>query len=778
MSTLLQDNDVWVVKLTLYFKTGASSTSYYFSDRYYDEGELYSGSPQIYPLLVEPVIAQRGVGQQVAIKYSTTVRLYANTSFGSVTQKLFDKKNDYDFHNADCQLLWYPKADDAIATHSDSVNIRQTLQVSGFNVTGDILELNCDDTWYKNEEFSRLIDVDKMVAEDNRTADLKDYVNGQYGAIPFGENVIIDTFVTELVKQGGSIFGDTDLITFLGFDFESYRIKGVIYHYIQNRRVDQDARKYFTLDSPNKVAFQAYDSTSTVNAYAHRADAYKFQPANDTALSLVRCYMRSTGSFTEADGDIKVSIYLAADKGAEATFVGSPLGQASFDPKAVSDDTGDNWYYGYFDPAVVLSKNVEYLVVWEWTGSDLTTNYPSLIYDNTYTGSDTFFMNDGGSFQDATATIGGPVMFGNGLWQGYTGSPVVAAAVNRGTGDEEIFSTYAVSSEGNSSTPADAYYRDFNLKAQVYGITDDGSGTYTGSAGAVIKNPADVIRFILGITTNPSIDSSAFDTARTVFSDRGMELAFAVDTKTDVDGLIVDICTQVGCVVYKTRNGDMTIKVPATLDGLFDYTLDEARLRNDFRFIGMSGLPHDRVLNDFEITYSRNELSTKDEPALIRRSQQELFESKYKLNASNSSDDDTYYEGLCDTSVNKYGKRSVRTAFDKISGATNVRKSVKYLCERWSALPERLVYEVPMGTHNAVDLFDDVKALSFDLPDDLSAGELVRINNNSDECLVYNEGVPTYVCSEGIVEAQVVEIIENGSYLQLICETVNSFHNL
>src|SRR5690242_20570777 len=129
MSTLFNDIDVEVVKLTLTPKAGGSTVDYYFAVDYWPIGSVYATNPTFYPLLVAGPAAQRAVGPVSWVPQGTQIQLYGDSHLDRHGFSLLDLFTIYEIHNAAVQILYYPKALAATTTHSDTANIRQRLQV-------------------------------------------------------------------------------------------------------------------------------------------------------------------------------------------------------------------------------------------------------------------------------------------------------------------------------------------------------------------------------------------------------------------------------------------------------------------------------------------------------------------------------------------------------------------------------------------------------------------------------------------------------------------------
>ncbi|MCH7573620.1 MAG: hypothetical protein IIA59_00685 [Candidatus Marinimicrobia bacterium] len=112
-----------------------------------------------------------------------------------------------------------------------------------------------------------------------------------------------------------------------------------------------------------------------------------------------------------------------------------------------------------------------------------------------------------------------------------------------------------------------------NLK----GRKDDGSGTYTGSAGALIENPADVMRQILANDCAvANIDTAAFTTARTARSGWKYAFSYGINDSATARKLFTKWGQDALMAIFYNLDNELTIKAIADTysDSDVDRTLD------------------------------------------------------------------------------------------------------------------------------------------------------------------------------------------------------------
>ncbi len=163
------------------------------------------------------------------------------------------------------------------------------------------------------------------------------------------------------------------------------------------------------------------------------------------------------------------------------------------------------------------------------------------------------------------------------------------------------------------------------------GIADDGSGTYTGTADALVENPSDVVRWLAmakGGYSASEIDAT-FTAARTSLS--GWKFAFQWSDELGVEnlfnyggqgGLVSELAAQCASLVFENHTGKLVMRyfdpsggfptsgtdVPAALD-IFEYSGSPSSgslTRNPLYSFNMDQWTLDETYNDFILRYKKN----------------------------------------------------------------------------------------------------------------------------------------------------------------------------
>lgn len=319
------------------------------------------------------------------------------------------------------------------------------------------------------------------------------------------------------------------------------------------------------------------------------------------------------------------------------------------------------------------------------------------------------------------------------------------------------------------------------FKVGVDGLDDDGSGTYTGSANALIDNPAAVIKFVLMDTVfGLGLDSSRVDTTaiQTVRDDLGSnhDICYALEKEMGCEDFILKICNQSRLVIYKTRQGKITLYRP-TYPASYTYNFTEGRLRGEFLLLDVQDNDYGQVMNSFEGTYSLDVLNQNTDAAFNRISRDIAYRGLEYIYGNGTGFTANVKERAAKAldSQRIYGLRSVLMRCDLFDKAAPVQFLLAYLFDRWSSLQRRAKFRVPIKDYYAVDLFSTVRVAAEGIRASTGNASSIPVQYQSDPIVTYSDGVPVNVWSGGIIEGFVVEIEEEGPFMTITVETVSPF---
>lgn len=764
MSLNYEDLDIEVIKMTFNRKDGGASDTIYIGDDYYQADGLYSGSPVVYPLLASRPIAQRAIGLNMGIKFDVALEVYSETTFKVYGQNFLDYLSDYDTHGAAVEIRYYSKSFSGTTTHSDSVNIRQTLETTTAINQDGVMTFQCADKWFEDKKIGVRIteeDFSNVYAGDN----------GRYGPIPFGNNVIIEAAALDSAADN-----TTDFIA--GWSTTGHDINAVNQVYLRNTSTSFSDLAFLAISTSSgdflDTKGTVVGETATIPT-GYTADSLQdnhrglpIDRSDNIAIMSARLGMSRNGTIAEGDGKLSCRI-VAIEQNTQWDEVGAVLSEEAID--AVTHGTSMSNAWVDFTTPVLLPGGHKYMVNWVWT-SDSSTAYPEA-YIKTSVGDVDYYK---------------PVVT-NGLGSAWVGAAdeklnasvhaLLAFTPSHQTvnGKRYLLQTLA----DNSGHGLGDSLLNVPVRLDVNGLEDDSSGTYTGVANQVMERASWVIEFLLrdddlGIGHSASkIDTTAFDGAAVEQGILGLGVSFAIYEPRLLSELIADLCFQSRSVFYKTRDGKLALKTPIWDFTVPDYTIKEDALQNDFAFISTEDKSHDTIINEVVIGYNEDRLQNQDDALVVRKTGASRFKSVYYLESDDSSDGDLHRQDVAFASQGRYGVRPFNVDLTHYDTEAKAKKVASYYFDRYHELQKRVKFRVLRKDYNAVDLFDTIKVKSYELATLAGSSEKALLSDDGSPVYVYDDGVPVLVTRLGGVQGEVVEIAEYGPYMELTIETVSLY---
>ena len=790
-STLLPEIDVEVVKITLTKKDNSGTTTVYFGLDYWPAGTIYTTNAETYPLLATSPTVRRGVGVYAGIRYDVSIDIYAKTTMSESGKSFFDLLDLYELHNADCQVLYYSKPIGAVTTHSDSVNIRQTLKVIDvrYSDDGSIATLRCRDSFFKDKEVSKKINFGTNSWYNKKS-------DGQYGSIVFGQStdttagIIIDApiYTSRLIFAPGPAAYFPGLSIFAGFDFTNHPYAACRQVYVKNQHKKLDGTDWLKLDTSSDGVTTYAGNTSVaggVNASLQtnwRGVAYSPGSSKAIICSVVQIYLEEAGTVAAGDGTASIEISFGETTGGVLPW--TPTGSVLRSPKIDGDNAifnaGKQCLFEIIPP-LVLNNAESYFFSVKWSNLNDAANYirTKIVVDASYS----HFYQDKSETERAWAT-GAGVRLPIGIYAlGAAGTGFGFASTGGGIVSFGLAGPYGTydSSTGASGQPA-LLDNGLEFKIGVSGIKDDGSGTYTGSASAVIENPSDIIRFTLmnsefglGLTST-YVDTSTLDSVRTSLTTAALMPKIVINRETSAEDLINEICRQCRIVYYKTKAGKIALYYPVPINNTFTAQLSQAFMGGELFLASVQDNEYSTVVNEFRQYYNRDEINQPTDPAVVRRSELEKLAGKLEITPTSSTGSDTFRQNLCSVSQAKYGKREMTADLSFYDDATPAQTVQNYYCDRYSTLQKRGIIKVPRRTfHNTLDLFSTLRISHVGIPAADGTGLPGRTHYQGAPIITYSDGIPSVVWSGGVLEGQVYEVEEQGPWMTLTAETVSVF---
>ena len=161
----------------------------------------------------------------------------------------------------------------------------------------------------------------------------------------------------------------------------------------------------------------------------------------------------------------------------------------------------------------------------------------------------------------------------------------------------------AVALTGNSSADTVIGHR---VYADVDGYQDDGAGTYTGSADALVERPDHVIHHFLRIVLDwpaGDIDTTSFTTAGTFYGANSYALAFLINQPVTAEEFLMRLCFQTRSRLIVTPAGTARLLVRET-SGMAVATVAPAQTK--VQALGLSRTPADDLLNRINLRWAKD----------------------------------------------------------------------------------------------------------------------------------------------------------------------------
>lgn len=321
------------------------------------------------------------------------------------------------------------------------------------------------------------------------------------------------------------------------------------------------------------------------------------------------------------------------------------------------------------------------------------------------------------------------------------------------------------------------------FKICIDGILDDSSGTYTGTANALIKNPADVILFTLlndefGLGLDSSlVDLTAFESVRDSLDTFGLgRVSIVINSRTTAEEFILEICKQFRIIFYKNRQGLLSLYYPENVTS-YDYKYSETSTKENCKLLNYREKDYSSIINKCLQYYSPDILNVQNDISLLRLDEREKLVGKLLLDASESTMNDDEREALATTSQAIYGTRELSLDLPYHDSITTAWKTQKYYFDRYYTLNKTCSFTISREDNNLIDLFDTTLLHDINLPVNSYASEDLPLISSNENAIVYYEGIPVKTYSGGTVSGFINKVIKQANEIVLQIETINTFED-
>ena len=754
-STLYESEMIYVAKITLNRFDGGASKTVYCSTRYFAPGELISGDTNIiYPLMVRPPALKRSMGRVTNNITEFALTLHGTNDVDDLNESFYDLRHTYEFQDADVEIRAYARPRGGAVTHADATHIQIIARIAGYSFERDQLRIRCKDSLFVDRIISKSLNTDDY--SELQADFIEQPLSYVFGEGASGEGVIIDA---PLLKTPGT--GQFNL--FAGWNITDHEISDIVSFHGRNNFPNISPRPWITLKT---TGFSNILSANVCDATVHYTDLtggtadrsikdwHIAMPITVTSdddgifLMFGAAKLLDSGGGSANEGNVFCAIYQRDTQATPETPLEPPIA-TKIVPSTFLSVIAAQIQTAWFN--LVLPKG-DYFVVWGYSNPNATKDIYVVRHTN---GAYSFIRRVRSTDREAA-------------WDSYTGQRIKAGALTA-----EFPTTISTETVNNKflayvdmDYPAGASYTLEDVtpppfKLGVEGMTDDGSGTYTGVASELINEPADIAYFLLEHSTfldidSGDIDQSSFTGARSAMS--GLEMSFATVGEFSVGRLLYEVLEQSMSYIYKSKLGKLTFKYTEYVTAQ-DNTISETYYEDDLKIVAEYETDAADIVNDLSVYYGVNALNIPQDAARNNARGNTAFLNVYELNGTDSTDSDSHREAKMSLSETAYGRREMFKELNKYASDSNA--PLTYAKNRADRLHKKLkitTFMAPAKKWSDVDYFDTFSVRHTDLPCDSS---------HNLECQAFNDGQELNFIRDGILIAAKVEGERTGETLAI-----------
>lgn len=473
-------------------------------------------------------------------------------------------------------------------------------------------------------------------------------------------------------------------------------------------------------------------------------------------------------------GELAVSVYQAESQASGNSY--KPIREyrrAVVDVTTSGFTSGTNNCFFQIDPPFVGVVGKEYLISLDWTNDDTNSHIITGAYKTT--GGQTTYSrdkrNDKRDFEKKASTELAMALY-------CVGDGDDAFEDSAGSGNNR-YSYYHL--EGKTITLSTGQTHlllnnSLDFKIGVWGLEDDGSGTYTGSANALIEKPSDILHFLLRNSDFGSgassglIDTTAFSDIRTDIA--ALIMKIVIDRQMTAYDLIQELCRQGRFNFYKRKDGLFSVRYPTGLSS-FDATITEGDYQGDALLLSVADNDYSQVVNDFKQVYGPDILNVQKDPATIRKAGTDKYTGVVVCNKTEETGGLTGRVDKCSESDSLYERREHRAPLDYYDALTAAQTVQQYYVDRYVELNKKATVQFPRKFfYNTLDLFSKIRLHHTGIQSATGTSDFCRAHDTGTPAILYFEGVPMPAYSAGVLEGEVVQIEESGPYMNITIETI------
>lgn len=701
MSSLLYESEAaWLVKLTAYKFEDGSSKSLYISKRYYAEDELYSGSPESFPLLANPPGIIESMSRTFGGATDQTLTILAKTSFMEFEKSFLDELREYEKERMTVEFYVYGKPRGGPSTHTASINTQLIGEVRGYSYDGDVINLTVRRSVLKEKEFN--INFNNSSGE--LPSDIQDGYENEPLPIIVGEGDPNIGVITDVPRYGSSG-------VVIGARVNNHNYGDVQSVYILNNNRDLSEKTWIkaNLSITDGYASNMRKSYITSPSGSGNLQSYELgiiidQP-EDFILERISFSPSVTSTPAAGESDIVLRLFKveSEDFATSKLIIGDQIHETKFGTNLISHLFPNN-VEGAFFIGLPAGK---YFATVDITNKTAATNVNYSYQTTTNTNGRYWQRNksvEGQSFVPITEYI-----------------PFEAKAVYSGTlattnsnVNGKYYSTATIFNLASSGNTPNLIRNNGTYKIGVEALKDNTSGTYTGSASSTLKRPSDIIHLILGhsslLNLSSEVETTSFTQTRTNLDNKGIYVSFATEGKIYLVDFIAQLLEQSLCQLWRDRQNKIKIRFPT-------YTLQNQKfIYEDFEQEEMDILSvyeseANDVINDIEIQYDKTQIEIAY--SYLLRAEAQRIRLAYQLSKDSSTDDDSDREDKASDSEDIYGNLPARLVMDMYPATSSAPYILgKMLFDRFYKKKKKVVVTLPLKRWLNTNLFDTIHTVN------------------------------------------------------------------
>ena len=690
--SIIKRDKYFLAKLTLTLKESPYTTKdIWVGNRHAAEGELYTSSKSVYPVLSSLSGFGQNVQEVLPSRRGGSITL--DNVRGSITfdTRFSDLLEDYAILYQACTIYSFEKEQNVVGDVSDrSVEFIGIVTSANVDNASNTITLTLDSSDISTESPNYLTQsTDFISSELQRTT-------ARYLPMVFGEAEVVALPRGEQADIVGWYMTGTSFSDFSVGDITDLKIKNKLGDYISVKTAASTTTKLFD----NSLDGNEGSSATGTNIGADAAVKVSVTSSDNYALIGGVMYFYDTatgvsGAPPVVNGAMNWEIWKPGIYGQPAEIVG----KATLDKESPTwGNAGSVKSIGFrFDEVVPIDGNWDHFFFrWAQNSQDGQGDH-SPVESTTSSAMEYWTLdsqNNWAKYTDTSGTTYDVYFYFNGITYSHTGGSSY--------GSLRIDQTSTLYSENPDIGNLD-------MIATIEGFQDDGSGTITGVADSTIDRPDHVAKLLYYKWNGNSasgFDNATFDNANAL---SGIEINGAGEGRRNYRDLTAEILNNSACKLVPRRNGDLAVWP-------YGDKQDEAKVitEDDCNLLSYNTSNSSEIVNKVRISYDQRKEPLPEED--IQKGEENFAAT---LTLSNLSDDRSAL--FTTDSVSVYGTRELSPSSSTlpwVSDETTAKRWGENVLANWATERKYFTLSIPFwkNDYRTLELMDKVRISHVDSP--------------------------------------------------------------